>query len=138
MRVRYIRQLTNGVTQHTVNAALEAIPPIKDKTALFLRTDSLPPISNFTTDWRDIDFSSADFGFAKPHALCFPFDTVTAGLTVVYPARENDPPAGADEGYEFSIAFEKDLAQSLIDDPEWSQYFEFRGVDAEESQGVTR
>lgn len=129
---RYIRQLTNGVTQESLDIALTAIAPIRDKTSLFLRTDSLPPMSNFTTEWRDTRAGQADFGFAKPHAFRFPFDTVTSGLAVVYPARTSSPPAGDDEGNEFSIGFEKELAQSLIEDPEWNRYFEFRGVDAEE------
>lgn len=128
----YIRQLTSGVTQESVDAALNAIAPIADKTTLFLRTDSFPPMSNFTTEWRDTNPCGADFGFARPHALRFPFDTVTAGLAVVYPVRTNGPPAGDDEGNEFSIGFEKELADDLINDPEWNKYFEFRGVDAEE------
>ena len=39
-------------------------------------------------------------------------------------------PHGDDEGCEFSIVYERELAQTLIDDPEWNAYFEFRGVDA--------
>ncbi|RYP68377.1 hypothetical protein DL770_008445 [Monosporascus sp. CRB-9-2] len=73
----------------------------------------------------------ADFGFAKPRAFRFPFDAVTPGL-VVYPRRTHGAPNGDDEGNEFSIAFEKELATDLIGDPEWSPYFEFRGVDAVE------
>lgn len=114
-----------------MNAALAAIAPIRDKTTLFLRTDSFPPMSNFTTEWRDTAPCDADFGFATPHGFRFPFDTVTAGLTVVYPVRKNGP-AGDDEGNEFSIGFEKELAKDLIEDPEWNKFFEFRGVDAEE------
>lgn len=89
-------------------------------------------MSNFTTEWRDTRPCDADFGFAKPYAFRFPFDTVTAGLTVVYPVRTNGAPAGDNEGNEFSIGFEKELTEGLINDPEWNKYFEFRGVDAEE------
>lgn len=128
----YIRQLTNGVTEENLDIALSAIAPIRDKTALFLRTDSFPPMSNITTDWRDTRPGEADFGFGKPHAFRFPFDTVTPGLAVVYPVRTNNPPAGEDEGHEFSIGFERELAAGLIEDPEWNRYFEYRGVDAEE------
>lgn len=46
---RYIRQLTNGVAQDTLDAAPAAIAPIADETPLFLWTDSFPPMSNFTT-----------------------------------------------------------------------------------------
>lgn len=129
---RYIRQLTNGTTQEALDTALDAIAPIRDKTTLFLRVDSWPPLSNCTTDWRDAEACAADFGFARPHAFRFPFDTVTAGMSVVYPPRLNGAPAGEDEGCEFSIGFEKELAEGLVRDPEWSRFFEFRGLDAEE------
>ncbi|OJJ04313.1 hypothetical protein ASPVEDRAFT_136175 [Aspergillus versicolor CBS 583.65] len=132
----YIRQLTNGVTEENLDIALSAIAPVRDKTALFLRTDSFPPMSNITTDWRDTRPGEADFGFGKPHAFRFPFDTVTAGMTVVYPVRTNNPPAGEDEGHEFSIGFERELAEGLIEDPEWNRYFEYRGVDAEGNGGA--
>lgn len=89
-------------------------------------------MSNFTTEWRDTRVTDADFGFARPYAFRFPFDTVTAGLTVVLPVRTVGAPAGDDEGNEFSIGFEKELTKDLIEDPEWNKYFEFRGVDAEE------
>ncbi|KAI1375120.1 transferase family-domain-containing protein [Hypoxylon crocopeplum] len=128
----YIRQLTNGVSQESLDVALSAIASVRDKPALFLRTDSSPPMSNFTTDWRETQTGEADFGFAKPHAFRFPFDTVTAGLTIVLPVRTNGAPAGEDEGNEFAIGFEKELANDLIEDPEWNSFFEFRGVDSEE------
>ncbi|KAI1504817.1 hypothetical protein F5X99DRAFT_349835 [Biscogniauxia marginata] len=128
----YIRQITNSVTQESLDVTLSAIAPVRDKTALFLRTDSLPPMSNLTVEWRDSRPCEADFGFAKPFAFRHPFDTVTANLAVVYPARTNGAPAGDDEGNEISISFEKELAKDLIEDPEWNKYFEFRGVDAEE------
>ncbi|KAL0930165.1 acyl transferase [Colletotrichum truncatum] len=128
----YIRQLTNSVTQENLDAALTGIAAVRDKTTLFLRTDSFPPMSNFTSEWRDVRACEADFGFGRPHAFRFPFDTVTAGLAVVYPVRTNGAPAGDDEGNEFIIGFEKELAADLIADPEWNMYFEFRGVDAEE------
>ncbi|KAL4737601.1 hypothetical protein BDV11DRAFT_206611 [Aspergillus similis] len=128
----YIRQLTNSVTEEGLDTALSAIAPVRDKTALFLRTDSFPPMSNFTTDWRDARPCDADFGFGKPHAFRFPLNTATNGLLVVYPVRTNNAPAGEDEGNEFCIGFEKELARALIEDPEWTRYFEFRGVDTEE------
>jgi hypothetical protein len=120
------------MTQEALDEMLSAIAPVRDKTSLFLRTDSFPPMSNVTTDWRDSQPCEADFGFAKPYAFRMPFNTVTAGLTVVFPVRSNGAPAGDDEGNEFAIGFEKDLAQDLITDPEWNRYFEFRGVDAED------
>ncbi|KAI0386950.1 hypothetical protein F5Y04DRAFT_74076 [Hypomontagnella monticulosa] len=128
----HIRQLTDGVTQENLDIALSAFAPVRDKSTLFLRTDGFPPLSNVTTCWRDSRVCEADFGFAKPFAFRVPFNTVTAGLTIVYPPRTNGAPSGADEGNEFAIGFEKEIAQDLINDPEWNKYFEFRGVDAEE------
>ena len=107
-------------------------PPRYLNTALFLRTDSFPPMSNIITEWRDARACEADFGFAKPHCFRLPIEFVTPGLTFVYPARSVNPPSGDDEGVEFSIGVEKEIAQDLIEDPEWSQFFEFRGIDGEE------
>ncbi|KAL4771723.1 hypothetical protein BDW60DRAFT_207789 [Aspergillus nidulans var. acristatus] len=129
----YIRQLTNSVTEESLDTALSGIAPIRDKTALFLRTDSFPPMSNFATDWRDTRACDADFGFSKPHAFRFPLDTVTVGLMSVYPVRTNNAPAGEDEGNEFCIGFEKELTSALIEGPEWARYFEFRGVYSDEN-----
>ncbi|RYP42208.1 hypothetical protein DL767_000372 [Monosporascus sp. MG133] len=132
----YIRQLTNSATQENLDIALSAIAPIRDKTSLFSRVDSFPPMSNITTEWRESRVYEADFGFAKPYAFRHPFNTVSAGLTIVYPVRTIGAPAGEDEGNEFCVGFEKELAKDLIEDPEWNKYFEFRGVDAEEGVNV--
>ncbi|KAK5653713.1 hypothetical protein OQA88_8744 [Cercophora sp. LCS_1] len=126
----YIRQLTNSSTQENMDVVLTTIASVRDKTSLFLRLDSFPPMSSFTTDWRDTRPCETNFGFTKPYAFRSPYDTVTAGLTVVYPARTNGAPAGEDEGSEFSISFE--LAEDLINNPEWNKYFEVRGVDAKD------
>ncbi|KAK1753644.1 hypothetical protein QBC47DRAFT_403987 [Echria macrotheca] len=126
----YIRQLTNSVASDSLAAALAAIAPIRDKTSLFLRTDSFPSLSNFVTDWRDTRPCEADFGFGRPCAMRFSFDTVTAGLTVVYLPRNG---GDKDEGNEFSIGFEKELVEGLLADPDWTRYFEFRGIDAEDA-----
>lgn len=115
---------------------LATVAPVRDKTALFLRIDSFPPMTNFMTDWRDARPCEADFGFARPHAFRFPLDVITAGLTIVYPVRSNGAPAGDDEGNEFYISVEKELVNDLIEDPEWNKYFEFRGVDSEDKETV--
>ncbi len=79
------------------------------------------------------------FGFAKPHALSLPFDTRHPLVdSSVYPARTKRGASREDEGNEFSIGFEKELTQDLVEDPEWNKYFEFRGVDAEEKVAVSR
>ncbi|KAK4173400.1 hypothetical protein QBC36DRAFT_245527 [Triangularia setosa] len=129
----YIRRLTNSVTQESLTAALNGIAPIRDKKALFLRVDSLPPLSTFVTEWRDTRPCDADFGFGKPHAFRFPFDMVTNGLVVVYPVRGHGP-CGDDEGNEFSIAVEVEIKDALLADEEWNSWFDFRGVDADDIQ----
>ncbi|KAG8160791.1 hypothetical protein KVR01_009055 [Diaporthe batatas] len=127
----FIRQMTDGTTQESLDAALESVAPVRDKTVLYLRCDSFPPMYNFTTDWRDTDVAGADFGFARPCAFRLPMEHVTPGCQVVYPPRSNDP--GSDEGPELLVGFEKELTGGLLGDPEWSRYFEFRGVEAEEA-----
>ncbi|SPO01626.1 related to Tri201 - trichothecene 3-O-acetyltransferase [Cephalotrichum gorgonifer] len=126
----YIRQLTNGCTGEMLNGALAMLAPIRNKADLSVRVNSFPPGSTVVTDWRDANVCTADFGFGKPNAFRHLFDTVTEGLIIVYPPRSG--PSGDDEGSELQVAFEKDLTQQLIEDPEWSKYFEFRGVDAED------
>ncbi|KAK4163837.1 hypothetical protein QBC43DRAFT_318785 [Cladorrhinum sp. PSN259] len=127
---KYIRTLTDTVTESNLTLALSQIARVKDKTTLFLRTDSFPPLSTFVTDWRDTNPTEADFGFARPKAMRFPFDTVTAGLAVVYPARSGT--GREDEGVEFSIAVESEMKEELLGDEEWNSWFEFRGVDSGE------
>lgn len=127
----FVRQMTNSNTQASLDAALEAVAPVRDKSSLFLRCDAYPPMYSFTTDWRDTDVAGADFGFAKPYAFRFPMDYVTPGLQIIYPPRSDDP--ASDEGPELCIGFEKELTRELLEDPEWSRYFEFRGIDAEDA-----
>jgi hypothetical protein len=112
-----------------MDGTLTQIAAVSDKTSLFLRMDSFPPMSNITTDWRDSKPYDADFGFAKPYAFRHPFDTVTNGYIIIYPTRINGGPAGSDEGNEILIGFEKEIAKDLMDDPEWNEYFEFRGFE---------
>ena len=84
------------------------------------------------TDWRDAAACEADSCFGRLHAFRHPFNTVTVGFTIVYPPRLSGTPEYKDEGCEFSIGFEKELADRLVGDVEFSRFFEFRGVDAEE------
>lgn len=128
---RFIRQMTDGTTQENLDKALDAVAPVRDKSVLYLRCDSFAPMYNFTSDWRDANIAGADFGFAKPYAFRHPMDFVTPGLQIVYPPRGDEPES--DEGPELCFGFEKELTQALIEDPEWSRYLEFRGVDAEEA-----
>ena len=108
---------------------LDTIAGVKNKNDLLLRTDGFPPMSVFQTDWRESDPYSADFGFGKPYGYRFPFDTVTNNLIIVYPVRKNGAPAGDDEGSEYLIAVEKEITKDLVNDPEFSKFFEFRLID---------
>lgn len=127
----FIRQLTTSTTQESLDKTLDAVAPVRDKSTLFLRCDSFAPMYSFTTDWRDANVAGADFGFAKPYAFRFPMNYVTPGLQIIYPPRSDDP--ASDEGPELCIGFEKELTKELLEDAEWSKYFEFRGIDAEEA-----
>lgn len=130
----YTRQMTNSVTAEMLASGLQMLAPIRNKADLSVRVNSFPPMSLVITDWRDADVCTADFGFGKPTAYRHLFDTVTEGLVIVYPPHNG--PAGDDEGIELQVAFEKELVQQLVNDPEWNKYFEFRGVDAEEASAV--
>ncbi|KAK2009013.1 hypothetical protein LZ32DRAFT_591007 [Colletotrichum eremochloae] len=129
----YTRQMTDTMTGELLARALQTVAPIRNKWDLSIRVNSFPPMSLVITDWRDADVCNADFGFAKPTAFRHLFEpnTVTENIVIVYPPHRG--PAGDDEGIELQVSFEKELVQQLVDDPEWNQYFEFRGVDAEEA-----
>jgi hypothetical protein len=94
--------------------------------------DSFLPLSNITTDWRDSNPYDANFGFAKPYAFRYPFDTVTNGYIIIYPTKTNSGPVGANEGNEILISFKKEIVKDLLEDPKWNKYFEFRGVNGED------
>lgn len=126
----YVRQMTNSVTGEMLDGLVQMLAPIRNKADLSVRVNSFPPLSMVVTDWRDADVCTADFGFGKPTAFRHLFDTVTEGLVIVYPPHNT---ARDDEGIELQVAFEKELVPQLVNDPEWSKYFEFRGVDAEEA-----
>ncbi|TPX18760.1 uncharacterized protein E0L32_002617 [Thyridium curvatum] len=126
----YSRQMTDSVTGEMLAAVLQMLAPIRNKPDLSVRVNSFPPMTFVVTDWREADVCGQDFGFAKPTAFRHLFGKVlTENLVVVYPPR--DGPAGDDEGVEVQFAFEKELTQQLISDPEWSKYFEFRGIDSD-------
>ncbi|KAF6827969.1 acyl transferase [Colletotrichum plurivorum] len=125
---RYVRQMTDSVTQEELDKTLTALAPVRNKSALNIRIDAHPPMSITQTDHRDVDIVRADFGFARPATYRFLIDYVTEGAIVVYPPR--DPSPASDEGPEFSICYEEALAQTLIEDVEFNRYFEYRGVDA--------
>ncbi|KAH8689593.1 transferase [Talaromyces proteolyticus] len=123
----YIRKLTNSVTQENLDQALSVVATVRDKTAMNIRINAHPPMSILQTDHREANITAADFGFGRPLLYRHPMGDVTEGVFIVYPPRAG---AGPDEGSEFSITYEKELAQTLIEDPEWKKYFEYRGVEA--------
>ncbi|KAI1774509.1 acyltransferase [Hypoxylon cercidicola] len=130
----YIRGLTNSTTEETLGAALKAVAPIRDKTSLFIRIDSFPPLTIIMTDWRDTKICDANFGFSKPKAFRHLFAAkIDEGLAIVYPPRDSGNP---DEGCEFMIPFEHQLVRQLMDDPEFNKYFEFRGYETKLVEGI--
>ncbi|KAL2138699.1 hypothetical protein VTI28DRAFT_6372 [Corynascus sepedonium] len=129
----YVRRLTNSVTQENLDVTLgQVVARVRDKTSLNIRSDSHPPMSILQTDHRDANIVSANFGFARPLTYRHLLDRVSEGLIIIYPTRNADP--ASDEGPEFSIVYEKHLAQDLINDAEFAKYFEYRGVDAEDAR----
>ncbi|KAL4751039.1 hypothetical protein BDW72DRAFT_203408 [Aspergillus terricola var. indicus] len=132
----YIRALTNSVTQEGLDQILTMVSTVRDKKTLNIRIDSQPPMSILQTDHRDANITTADFGFARPITYRHLLDCVTNGVIIVYPPRAGT--GNEDEGCEFAIFYEKDRAQSLIEDPEWNEYFEYRGVDAVDAASADR
>ncbi|KAF1848165.1 uncharacterized protein K460DRAFT_308124 [Cucurbitaria berberidis CBS 394.84] len=124
----YTRQMTNSVTSDMLQGMLQKFAPVRNKQDLSINVDSFPPMSILLTDWRDANICSFDFGFAEPTAYRHLFGGVPLCLALVYPPHKG--PAGDDEGMEIQFTFETELVQQLLNDPEWSKYFEFRGVDA--------
>ncbi|KAH6609749.1 trichothecene 3-o-acetyltransferase [Trichoderma cornu-damae] len=122
----FIRQLTDSVNQEDLDKRLEAVAAIRDKGSLFLHPETFHPMSVIMTDWRATNVAAADFGLAKPAAFRHVSGNVTRCVVQVYPPRIEGP--GLDEGCEFVVTFEKSLAKLLIEDPEWNEYFEYRGI----------
>ncbi|RYP69111.1 hypothetical protein DL771_006265 [Monosporascus sp. 5C6A] len=125
----YIRTVTDSCTEESLHKALEYAATVRNKAGLSGRIDSKPPMAILQTDHRDVNVTAADFGFAKPVTYRHLMDNVTEGVIIIYPPRKAGP--DSDEGVEIAISYEERLAQTLIDDPEWNKYFEYRGVDAE-------
>lgn len=124
----YIRTLTESCNEQHFKGLIDLVAPVRDKRALSIRVDAHPPMSMFVTDHRSADVSGFDFGFAKPITYRHLWgEHKTAGVIVIYapvPSRANP-----DEGCMFTITMEKDLVSKLIETPEWTDYFEYRGID---------
>jgi hypothetical protein len=90
------------------------------------------------SDWRYSNVCTFDWGFAKPTCYRHLFGGVPLCQVIVFPPHNG--PAGDDEGIEVQLTFETELVPQLLRDPDWSKYFEFRGVDAydEESWQIVK
>ncbi|KAK1965278.1 hypothetical protein LY78DRAFT_738592 [Colletotrichum sublineola] len=125
---RYMRQLTESITQEYLDEVLTMAATIREKSSLCTRVDSRPPMSIGQSDHRCANIATADFGFAKLATYRYLMSEVTSNGIVIYPSR--DPSPESDEGPEVVIMYETDLAQTLIDDPIWNEFFEYRGIEA--------
>ena len=123
----FVRQMTDSVTEAGLDAVLDSVAPIRDKTTLNVRVDSFPPMTVGMTDWRMASMAGVDFGFGKAALFRHLQDRITTNANFVYPPR--DESAESDEGIEIVLFYEKRLMQTLIEDGEFNRYFEFRGVD---------
>ncbi|KAF9760832.1 hypothetical protein IL306_004102, partial [Fusarium sp. DS 682] len=124
----YTRQVIESVNLDTLTAVQNKVSRVRNKPDLSINVDSFPPMSLLTSDWRRADFCVLDFGFGKPTAFRHLFGGVPLCQVVMFPPRVG--PAGDDEGIEVQLTFETELMSKLVNDPEWSRYFEFRGIDA--------
>ncbi|EAQ88402.1 hypothetical protein CHGG_05021 [Chaetomium globosum CBS 148.51] len=123
-----IRGMTNSMDQAALDQVLAMLAPIRDKTCLFSRVDSFPPLTVVITDWRLAAVcEKADFGFARPCAFRHFFDAVSEGLIVVYPPRMFG--SDTDEGCEFVVTMENEIVEAVLGDPDMKKYFEFRGYE---------
>ncbi|KAK8104649.1 Acyl transferase [Apiospora kogelbergensis] len=101
----YIRAITDSCDEAHFEGVMNAIAHCRNKRGISVRIDSAPPLGIFLTDHRPGD---------------------TAGLILIYaPVRSANP----DEGCMFTVTMEKELVPVLRADPEWSSFFEYRGLD---------
>ncbi|KPM37984.1 hypothetical protein AK830_g8583 [Neonectria ditissima] len=131
----YTRQMTESVTAETLASALQKFSHVRNKQDLSINLDSFPPMALLISDWRHANLCTYDFGFAEPSAYRHLFGGVPLCQVIVYPPRKG--PAGDDEGMEIQMTVETELVHQLVNDPEWSKYFEFRGIDASDEGGLS-
>ncbi|KAK4149271.1 omega-hydroxypalmitate O-feruloyl transferase [Chaetomidium leptoderma] len=123
--------LKESMNQAALDQALAMLAPVRDKTCLFTRVNSFPPLTLVLTDWRGAAIcGTADFGFAQPCAYRHFFDAVTEELVCIYPPRKSD---SSDEGCEFVVTIENEIIEAVLEDPDMSMYFEFRGYEVKTS-----
>lgn len=124
----YIRKLTNSCDQKHMEALLKSIAPVRDKRSVSLSLDALPPMSIWVTDHRSADVGGLDFGFGKPITYRHLWgEHLSPGLILIYaPIKSSSKP---DEGFVFTITMEKELVPRLLQDPDWTNFFEYLGED---------
>lgn len=130
----YTRQLADSVTADLVAAILQEHAHVRNKPELSINLGSFPPMSILVSDWRVANLCEFDFGFGDLSGWRHLFGGVPPCQILVYAPHKG--PAGDDEGIELQITFETELAPQLINDFEWSKYFEFRGVDASDQESI--
>ncbi|KAK4244899.1 omega-hydroxypalmitate O-feruloyl transferase [Corynascus novoguineensis] len=111
-----LRTMTKSMNQAALNQALAMLAPIRDKTCLFTRVNSFPPLSLAVSDWRPAAVRGADFGFARPCAYRHFFDAVTEGPILVYPPRVSSN--YDNEGCELVVAVEIEIIEAVLGDSE--------------------
>jgi hypothetical protein len=132
---RYTRNMTESVTHDMLSgqfAKFAKFASVRNKQNLSINVDSFPPMTMLIADWRYSDVCKFNWGFAEPTAYRHLFGRVPLCMVIVFPAHKG--PAGDDEGVELQITFETELVPRLLHDPDWSNYFEFRGVDLSDEQ----
>jgi hypothetical protein len=130
----YTRQMTDSVTKDMLAQKLQSVAHIRNKQELSIHVDSFVPLSLLLADWRYSAYCTYDFGFGKPDCYRHLWGAVALCLAVVYPPHNG--PAGEDEGLEVQFAVETELVPALKRDPEWSRYFEWRGVDVWDEESL--
>jgi hypothetical protein len=135
----YTRAMTESVTRSMLDTSLLAASNVSNKSALSIRVDSFPQLSLLWADWRAGAYVSLDFGFGKMEAYRHLFGGVPVCQAVVYPERVG--PRGEDEGMEIMFSCEREISRDVVEDGEWREYMEFRGVDEygegeEDAEGV--
>ncbi|KAH7134484.1 transferase [Dactylonectria estremocensis] len=131
----YTRQMTESVTADMLAATLHKFANVRNKQDLSINLDSFPPMTLLVSDWRHAELCTYDFGFAEPSAWRHLFGGVPLCQAIVYPPHKGA--ARDDEGMEIQVTFETEFVQQLVSDPEWSKYFEFRGIDASEEGSLS-
>lgn len=129
----YMRQLSDSVTLEMLTDRLQKLAHVRVED-LSISVPTLPLMALYITDWRVAKVAKMDFGFGETMAHRHLFGDVQRAQAVLYPAHKG--PAGDDEGIELQVTFEAELVDQLVNDPQWSKYLEFRGVDIYDEESL--